>query len=306
MISQNQAAETQIALNSIKDSGALRGEVKIKVHDKYGNDVGILDMYEGYEIGSGIENDSFLNKSLDTAKIIFSKLAAGKVEYAIAKIAFGNAGHNFGTPKVAVEATEADVGLKSAKEIQLSMAGAAEGHFVYPTGGNSYRMVYIEKDISAENITYGVDGDQFIVRVPISYDEFNYRTGGATGSEVAYDTDLISYTFIVDDATIMRFAGAETNGDATLDQTEIKAWDDGGTIRYTFKNGLDEDGNIDTLSGGTRPQEISEILLCTNIIGNGTTTDYEKLASSRMTSGLLAFPDGFTFTYEWTLTWNFS
>ena len=87
MISQNQAAETQIALNSIKDSGALRGEVKIKVHDKYGNDVGILDMYEGYEIGSGIENDSFLNQSLDTAKVIFSKLAAGNIDYKIAKIA---------------------------------------------------------------------------------------------------------------------------------------------------------------------------------------------------------------------------
>ncbi len=304
MVSRNKASEVYTALNTVTEKGGLHGEVKILVSDENGKEVGILDLYDGYQIGGGIVGDSFLNQSLNTAKKIFSRLAAGKSEYKVAKIAFGNAGHSYTNPKIAVDALAEDVELNSAALIRASLS--AGNPFVYNTGAVDYRLVYIEKDIDEPtHITYGENGDQFIVRVPISYDDFNYRVGGAEGLEVDYDDDLVTYSLVDQAGDIIRFGGAETNGDATLEQTEILVTDAAGTPNYSFKNGIDSNGDVE-IGGitGVRPQEISEILLSTDVIG--AAAPYEKLATSRMTSGLLSFPQGFQFTYEWTLTWNFA
>jgi hypothetical protein len=253
-----------------------------------------------------------VNQTLNTAKVIFSRLAGGDSNYKVAKIAFGNAGHNFDNPKQAIDAQETDEELTASNLIKLSLNETTDKHFLYThtnsdSSTSTYRMVYVEKEILPEHITYGADGNQFIVRVPISYDEFNMRVGGAEDSSVMYDEDLISYD-LVNGTTgaLMQFRGVDNSGAETGDFTEVYSWDDNGTRRYLFKNGINASGVIDTANGGDRPQEISEILLCADITGDGTVdAPYKKLATSRMTSGLLSFPEGFTFTYEWTLSWDF-
>jgi len=309
MISRNKAAETYAALNRISDGAALKGTVKIHVSDKDGNSVGIMDLFEGYQIGGGVEEDSFLNKSLNTAKEIFSKLAAGNVDYKIAKIAFGNAGHSISNPKVAVPATEDDTTLQSLIAIKTSLENTDSNvWFLRDENGVNHRMVYIEKDILPEHISYGENGNQFIVRVPISYDEFNMHQGADPTDELQpYVLDLISYKYIKDGVEYLVGDVDPATGDATngADFTEVKIGDDGsGNVTYRFRNGYAPDGSIDVTDGGIRPQEISEILLTTDVITDGSVK--KKLAASRMTSGLLSFPEGFQFTYEWTLTWNFS
>ncbi len=307
MITKGQAAETYSILSSEGVKAGLEGKVRLLIHDECGNTVGAQELYSGIDI-----NDIMLNQSLDTAKVIFSRLAGGDVAYKIAKISFGNAGHDFDNSKVAVDATSADEELISATRIRASLDEASDHHFLYThtnpdTSTTTYRMVYVEKDILAEHITYGTSGNQFIVRVPISYDDFNVRVGDAETTDILYKDETISYNLInPNDDTIMDFDNVDGSGVPVGTFTEVYSWDDAGTQRFLFKNGLDGSGNIDTVNGGTRPQEISEILLCAAITGAGIVEDpYQKLATSRMTSGLLAFPSGFTFTYEWTLSWNF-
>jgi len=304
MITQGKAAEAYAALNSDGIKAGLVGTVNLVIHNESGEAVGVQELYHGTDV-----DDMMLNQSLDTAKIIFSKLAAGMVDHKIAKIAFGNAGHNFLNPKQAVDAVATDIGLKSAEHIVTSLDSVAvTDHYLYTdTNAVTHRMVYVEKDILPEHITYGAMGNQFVVRVPISYDEFNMRVGGATTTDVGYDTSLISYTMVnPNDGTLIRFGDVDAAGAPLLEASEVYSWDDAGTTRYAFLNGINGSGVIDTVNGGDRPQEISEILLCADITGDGTVeAPYQKLASSRMTSGLLAFPEGFTFTYEWSLSWNF-
>ena len=305
MITKGQAAETYAMLDAEGIRAGLVGTVNLIIHNEMGETVGVQELYAGSDA-----DDMMLNQSLDTAKVIFSKLAAGMTSYKIAKIAFGNAGHNFDNSKQAIAAVSTDKGLHAADHIVTSLNSADPAdHYIYNPSGTSYRMVYVEKDILAEHITYGASGNQFVVRVPISYDEFNYRDGGAVTTDVGFQDDLISYTLVdpADDSKMI-FGDTDTGGApvAPATHTEVNTWDDAGTPRYNFMNGLDGAGAIDTVNGGTRPQEISEILLCAEITGAGTAEDpYMKLATSRMTSGLLAFPEGFTFTYEWTLSWNF-
>lgn len=307
MISKARAAETYAALNKIEDGGALKGTVKIFVSDAEGNEVGVMDLFEGYQIGRGVDGDSFLNKSLNTAKEIFSKLAAGKTEYKIAKIAFGNAGHSTTNPKVAVDPTEADETLESLNVISSSLDDANDNvWFLRDENGVNHRMVYIEKDILESNISYGAEGNQFIVRVPISYNEFNMHTGADPLDELQkFEESLIDYKFIKNGTVVHVGDINEADGSPVYDVTEITISDDGsGNNVYKFKNGVAPDGSINTTEGGIRPQEISEILLTTDVIDDGVNPP-KKLAASRMTSGLLSFPEGFQFTYEWTLTWNF-
>lgn len=307
MITKAQANETYSILNSEGIQGGLTGQVKLIIHDELGNTVGVQDLYNGIEV-----DEDMMNQSLDTAKIIFSRLAGGDISYKVAKIAFGNAGHNFDNPKQAVAALSTDEELSASMKIKASLNETADKHFLYTHTNldgstTTYRMVYIEKDILAENITYGANGNQFIVRVPISYDEFNGRVGDATGTEVMYKPETVGYRLInTTTGDLMTFEGVDASGVPTGDFSEVYSWDDNGTRRYTFMNGINSSGVIDTVNGGYRPQEISEILLCADITGDGSVDDpYKKYATSRMTSGLLSFPEGFTFTYEWTLSWNF-
>ena len=305
----SKAKEVSANLNALSEGATLKGTVKIFVTDREGNDVGIMDLYSDVQIGRGMDEDSFLNKSLDTAKIIFSKLAAGKSEYKIARIAFGNAGHNFVSPKIAVDPSEADVELNALSHIRDSIeAGVSSDYFTYSANGTKYRMAYIEKEIvEAQHIRYGEDGNQFIVRVPISYDEFNYRIGGDSDMATNFDPSLISYDYIDTNGDLVKMGECDSTGTPVGGATFTEVHATTGTpVNFLFKNGLDSNGDVDT-NGGTRPQEISEILLLADVIGDGTPgNEYKKYAASRMTSGLLSFPEGFQFTYEWTLTWNFS
>ena len=305
MVTKGQAQETYAVLNSEGIRGGLTGKVKLLIHDELGNTVGAQELYEGVDV-----HDEMLNQSLDTAKVIFSRLAGGDMGYKIARIALGKAGRHFDYPKQAVDATQLDEELRAATLIKLSLNSAsADDHFLYEhtnldMSTTSYRMVYVEKEILAEHIGYGQDGNQFIVRVPISYAEFNGRIGDVETKTTMFKDETLTYSLISDvDGTIMEFGGVDSNGDTILAHTEGMK-NAGG--EYTFKNGLDGNGVINTTDGGDRPQEISEILLCADITGAGTPEDPSlKLATSRMTSGLLSFPEGFTFTYEWTLSWNF-
>ncbi len=305
MISAGSAAEKYEILNNMRDGMSLKGTVKILVQDKEGRSVDVLDMYDGFEIGGGSFDDEFLNQSLDTAKKIFSKLAAGDVNYKIGRIAFGNAGHNFTNTKQAGATDAADIELNAAALIRTALGTADE--FTYEDNGNTFRLVYIEKAIGAEHITFGENDNQFIVRVPISFDEFNSRIGDPGAStDALYVDDLISYDLVDDDGSLIQMGNADSDGNATGGATHTEVLAENGTSTFLFKNGLDGAGLV-TTAGGYRPQEISEILLLTDIIGAGTPeSPYEKLAASRMTSGLLSFPEGFQFTYEWTLTWNFA
>ena len=307
MFSKGKAYDMYKMLSSEKSHGGLVGEVRLIVKDQNGDIVDIQELYKGVSV-----DDVMVNQSLDTAKIIFSKLAAGLTEYKIAKIAFGNAGHNFDDPRFAVDPVSTDVELHSAQYIRTSLNDAdSSKHFIYTDdNGVSHRMVYIEKDIIlSEHVSFGENGNQFIATVPMAYDDFNYRIGGANDdTAVRYDDSLISYDLINEvDGTLIQMRNVDTSGVPEGTDSEIYSWDDSGTRRYVFKNGLDALGNIDTVNGGYRPQEVSEILLLNNITGSGTTDDpYQKLASSRITTGLLTYPAGFSFSFQWTLSWNFS
>jgi hypothetical protein len=306
MITKGQAQDMCRILNNERNYGGLKGEVRLIVKDQNGEVVDIQSLYKGVSV-----DDLMVNQSLDTAKIIFSKLAAGLVEYKIAKIAFGNAGHNFDDPRFAIDPVSTDTELKSAYYIKQSLNDSDDTkHFIYTDDNNvSHRMVYVEKDIQPEHISFGENGNQFIVTVPMAYDDFNYREGGANDdTAVRYVDDLISYDIINDvDGSLIQIRNVDANGVPEGTDSEIYSWDDNGTRRYLFKNGLDSNGNIDTVNGGYRPQEVSEILLLANIPGTGTADDpYQKLATSRITTGLLTYPAGFSFSFQWTLSWNFS
>ena len=306
MITRGQAYDAYKILSSEKSHGGLVGEVKLIVTDEIGRVVDIHELYKGISV-----DDQMVNQSLDTAKIVFSKLAAGMMDYKIAKIAFGNAGHNFDDPRFPIDPVSTDTELRAAQYIKTSLNDTDDAkHFVYTdNNGVSHRLVYIEKDILSEHISFGENGNQFIATVPMSYDEFNYRIGGANDdTSVRYEDSLISYDLINDvDGSLIQIRNVDANGVPEGTDSEIYSWDDSGTRRYLFKNGLDANGNIDTTNGGYRPQEVSEILLLTNIIGDGSADNpYQKLATSRITTGLLTYPAGFSFSFQWTLSWNFS
>lgn len=306
MVSTAKASETYNTFSKAGDSLSVKGTVKIHVSDMNGKEVSVIDLYDGVQIGGGVYEDSFLNQSLNTAKTIFSRLASGDIDYKIGKIAFGNAGHNFDNTKQAGAVSADDTELNAAALIRANLGTSDE--FTYMHGGSTYRLVYIEKDILPEHITFGENGNQFIVRVPISFDDFNKRVNGDNYNlDDPYDTSLLHYKLIADDGSLIYFGNSDADGnvDSSDGETHTEVFTNSGTTNYTFKNGLDANGNVDATNGGIRPQELSEILLLTDIIGNGTTEPYKKLAASRMTSGLLSFPEGFQFTYEWTLTWNF-
>jgi len=307
MITTGYAKQACEALNSEKIKAGLTGEVMLTVRDDMGRIVDVKELYRGVSV-----DDHMVNQTLNTAKIVFSRLAAGMMDYKIAKIAFGNAGHNFDDPRFPVDPVATDVELRASQYIRESLNDADDAkHFLYTdNGGISHRMSYIEKDIVAsEHITFGENGNQCIITVPISYDDFNQRIGGANDdTSVRYEDDLISYDMINDaDGSLIQIRNVDANGVPEGTDSEIYSWDDSGTRRYLFKNGLDANGNIDTTNGGYRPQEVSEILLSTDIIGSGTTDDpYQKLATSRITTGLLTYPAGFSFSFQWILTWDFS
>jgi hypothetical protein len=307
MLDKAQAKEAYEVLNSGRAFGGLVGQVNLVVTDPKGRVVDLHSLYDGITVG-----DTMFNTTLNTAKKVFSHAAIGDTNYKIAKIAFGNAGHNFDDPRFPIDPTPDDVELKSAQYIRESLNDADDAkHFLYTDdNGVSHRMVYVEKDIIAsEHISFGENGDQIIITVPMAYDDFNYRVGGANDdTSVRYQDDLISYDLINDaDGSLIQMRNVDANGVPEGTDSEIYSWDDSGTRRYLFKNGLDANGNIDTTNGGYRPQEISEILLLSDITGTGTAEDpYEKLATSRITTGLLTYPAGFSFSFQWILTWNFS
>ena len=301
------AKEAASFLSTEKGRMAVRGRVQLRVFDGNNNEVDIGDYFSEEFTG---ESGLIMNQTLDTAKEVFSKVAAGMTDYKIAKIAFGNAGHNFITPKQAVAATSADEELLSIKHIKTSLNDAdTTKHFIYQdTGGTNHRMVYVEKDITSEHISFGANDNQLIIEVPISYEDFNLREGDVLTNDTRYQAPFISYkTINPADSTIMEFGNVGTDGVAEHEFTEVHTWDDNGTRRYTFKNGVTSSGAINTTDGGDRPQELSEILLSTDIVGAGTAeSPYKKIATSRMTSGLLNFPENFRFLYSWNLSWNFS
>jgi len=102
-------AEKHDATIKNKQQLRLKGKVNIYVHQPDGETVGVLKLFDGYQIGGGIDVDgAFLNTSLNTAKEVFSRALIGDSRYKIAKIAFGNAGHSIDNPKLAVPATPED------------------------------------------------------------------------------------------------------------------------------------------------------------------------------------------------------
>jgi len=307
MISKAKAQATGDFLTTEAGRSSVKGRVTLRVFNGNNEEVDIGNVFSEEFTG---EDGMIWNQTLETAKKVFSRLAAGKSSYKIGKISFGNAGHDFNNPKKAVAATTADDELLSIKRIKASLNEADDAkHYIYQDdGGTNHRMVYIEKDITDEHITFGPNDNQLIINVPISYEEFNQREGDATTNDVKFTTPLISYrTINPADKSIMSFANVDNSGVAEADFTEVHSWDDNGTQRYTFKNGVTDSGAIDTTNGGIRPQELSEISLSTDIVGAGTESDpHEKLATSRMTSGLLSFPESFRFVYSWTLSWDFN
>ena len=306
-MTQGKASEAAAFLNTEKGRSSVKGRVRLRVFNGNGEEVDVGDLFSEEFTGDG---GMIMNQTLDTAKEVFSKVAAGMSDYKIAKIAFGNAGHNFANQKQAVPATSADDELLSIKHIKTSLNDAdTTKHFIYQdAGGTNHRMVYIEKDITSEHISFGENGNQLIIQVPISFNDFNSRDGGASTNDVPFVDPLLAYkTIDPADNTIMEFGNVGTDGVSVKEFTEVHTWDDNGTRRYTFKNGVSSSGAINTTDGGDRPQELSEILLSTDIVGAGTTeSPYKKIATSRMTSGLLIFPESFNFSYEWILSWNFS
>ena len=314
MISSGQAKEVLNILDTNRGVASLKGSVKLRVKDAEGREVDVHDIANW-----GGDDDGVIdNQTLDTAKIIFSKLAAGQTEYKIAKIMFGNAGHDFTNTKVAVPATSADVELNAISHIRSSLSQPATSHFLYNDGTTDYRMSVVEKDITSSHITFG-NGDQFVVRVPVNFDDFNLRTGlNQDDAEALFDDNAVAYDFLDASNEIISVRNVNASGAVVnvptvpLDATgtvagnasEVNRYDDGTTITYNMLNGIDATGVVNTSAGGVRPQEISEILLSAAITEEDGVK--QKYATSRMTSGLLVFPQGFEFTYEWTLTWTFA
>ena len=303
MITKGQAKEFYQMLNTDKTRGGLKGTVKLKVLDQNKNVVDVMDIWSGYDI-----DDVMHNQSLNTAKEIMAHVMAGDTNYKLAKVAFGNCGHNFDNPKQKVAPTAADIELKAATLIRKSLEDADIDNFTYTYDKVEHRISYVEKDITAANISFGPKGNEFIVEMPISYDEFNLRVGADQSDEKQlYVDNLVKYDLIASDGQLDIVRNIDSNGKIVDNGnvTEIlKTTDSDDNDIYRFQNGLDSDGKVNK-KGGTRPQEISEILLCANIVGSGTgDSPYKKLASSRITSGLLVFPEGFSFVYQWTLSWD--
>jgi len=304
MISKSQAKTFNRMLNSSKVVGGMKGKVALKVYNQKGELVDIVNMWQGYDV-----DDIMFNTSLDTAKKIMAHVMAGDVNYKLARVAFGNCGHNFDNTKQKIDPTPADVELKALELIRKSLEDDNIDDYTYTYNDVEHRIAYIEKDITAANISFGPDGKEFVVEVPITFNDFNLRQGADQSDEKSLFVDSIAkYDLIMSDGTLAKHRNIDSDGNIVDDgnYTEIlKTTDSDDNTVYRFKNGLNSDGEVDTDNGGIRPQEVSEILLCANITGTGTAADpYEKLASSRITSGLLVFPEGFNFVYQWTLSWN--
>jgi len=303
MISRNQAMEFHNIIQKTQSVGGMKGVVELKIHDKKGNLVDIQKLYEGYDI-----DDKMFNLSLETAKKIMAHVMAGNMDYKLAKVAFGNCGHDFDNTKKKVDPVVTDIELKAAELIKKSLNDDDIDDFTYTHDDVKHRIVYIEKNITAANISFGPSGNTFTVEMPISYDDFNLRDGAQDDEKNPFVDANVSYDYVMSDDTLGLFRNVDDDGnikDPGTNTEVVQKQDDDDNDVYRFINGLDSDGNVDVDNGGTRPQEISEILLCANIVGSGEDDDpYEKLASSRVTSGLLVFPEGFNFTYSWTLSWN--
>jgi len=303
MITKAQAQTFNRMLNSSKVVGSMKGKVALKVYDQKGNLVDIVEMWKGYDI-----DDVMFNTSLETAKKIMAHVMAGDTNYKLAKVAFGNCGHNFDNPKQKVDPTPTDVELKAAELIKTSLLDDNIDDYTYTYNDVKHRIVYIEKDILTDNVSFGPDGKEFVVEMPISFNDFNLRNGvDQTDEKIPYVDNIVAYDLVMPDGTLAKMRNVDSDGNIIDggNYTEVlKTTDSDDNTVYRFVNGLDSSGAV-TSDGGYRPQEISEILLCANITGDGTDTNpYEKLASSRITSGLLVFPEGFNFVYQWTLSWN--
>jgi len=304
MISKSQAKTFNRMLNSSKAVNGMKGKVALKVYDREGKLVDITTMWQGYDVG-----DIMFNTSLNTAKQIMAHVMAGDTNYKLAKVAFGNCGHNFDNPKQKVDPTPDDVELKALGLIRTSLEDNNTDDYTYTYNKVQHRISYIETDITPANISFGPNGKEFVVEVPITFDDFNLRQGADQSDEKSLFVDsVVNYDLIMSDGTLAKHRNIDSNGNIVNggNYTEVlKTTDSNNDTVYRFKNGLNSDGKVDTDNGGIRPQEVSEILLCADITGTGTATDpYKKLASSRITSGLLVFPEGFNFTYQWTLSWN--
>jgi len=303
MISRNQAMEFHNIVQKAQSVGGMKGVVELKIHDKKGNLVDIQKLYEGYDI-----DDRMFNLSLETAKKIMAHVMAGNMNYKLAKVAFGNCGHDFDNTKKKVDPVITDVELKAAELIKKSLNDNDIDDFTYTHADVKHRIVYIEKNITTANINFGPDGNTFTVEMPISYDDYNLRDGAQDDEKNPFIDANVSYDYVMSDNTLGLFRNIDDDGnikDPGTNTEVVQKQDNDDNDVYRFINGLDSDGKVDVDNGGTRPQEVSEILLCANIVGSGGDNDpYEKLASSRVTSGLLVFPEGFNFTYSWTLSWN--
>jgi len=304
----NDKAKLESITSSIlkaENSGLMSGKVQLRIFDGDGNEHSVHSMFESYDIQE-MQN----NKTLNTAKIILSRMMAGDQNYKLAKIGFGNAGHNFLNKKVKRTVTAEDTELRVLSLIRDSLQQDDDMHYIYKDDNdNEHRLSYIEKDITSQNISFGDSGNQFIVRVPISFDDFNSRVGDANADNtVLFKDETVKYDIVGGDGALISHRNVDSDGNI-IDggtATEVIRIDDDDTIRYKFLNGL-VDGEIDKDNHGERPQEVSEIMLCTNIVGDGTSSSpYQKLASSVTTSGLLELPEDFSFLFEWSLTWSFS
>ena len=293
---------TQLISGS-KSSVGMTGTVGLHILDQNGNKVDYQSLYSGIDGGELVDN-----RTLDTAKVILSRMLAGDSDYKLAKIGFGNAGHNFLNPKSKIDVLAEDTELKVITHIRDSLQLASTSHYLYEDDNtNLHRLSYIEKDILPEHITFGDSGNEFIIRVPITYDDFNRRVGDATVNTVLFEDNISKFDMIESGGSLVTHRNVDAAG-AIVDSgtnTEVARIDDAGTIRYKFLNGVDANGDIDTTNHGERPQEVSEIMLCTDIIGDGSSEPYKKLASSITSSGLLSLPESFSFLYEWKLSWSF-
>jgi len=303
MVTKSQAFELHQVIKKAQSVGGMKGTVELKIYDKNNDLIDIATLYKGYDI-----DDINFNQSLETAKKIMAHVMAGDTAYKLAKVAFGNCGHDFDNTKKKVDPTPKDIELKAAKLIKDSLSDNDTSDYTYTHNDVKNRIVYLEKDITAANISFGPTGNTFTIEMPITYDDFNLRDGAQDDEKNPFIDTNVSYDLIMPDEKLGLFRNVDDNGDIKDpgNQTEVvQKQDDDDNDIYRFVNGLNSDGEVDTDNGGIRPQEISEILLCANITGEGTEGNpYEKLASSRITSGLLQFPEGFNFVFSWTLSWN--
>ena len=305
MVTKTQAKELYSMLSSEQTKAGMQGEVEVHIYDPNGNKVDVVSLYKGYDI-----DDVVHNQTLETAKEIMAHVMAGDTAYKLAKVAFGNCGHDFDNTRRKIEPTVNDVELRASELIKQSLLDSAIDDFTYTHNNTKHRIVYIEKNITQQHVSFGDDGKRFVVEMPITYDDYNLRNGANQADETLPFVDtVVSYDLVMPDGTLGKVRNVDSAGNIVDggNYTEVlKTTDDNNNTVFRFKNGLDANGEVDATNGGYRPQELSEILLCTDIIGDGSTDHpYKKLASSRVTSGLLVFPEGFNFVYKWTLTWNF-